>query len=70
MNPTRFRACLVALGWSQHSLARLLHVNFSSVQRWATGAQEIPAPVAAWLETLARCHEANPPPTRASREPH
>lgn len=68
MNATRFRACLAALDWSQHSVARLLDVNFVTVQRWAAGRQEIPPDIAAWIETLARCHETNPPPHRNSRQ--
>ena len=44
----RFRERLAALDWSQHSIARLLGVNFATVQRWATGKQEIP-PDIAWI---------------------
>jgi transcriptional regulator with XRE-family HTH domain len=65
MDADRFRECLAALDWSQHSIARLLGVNFATVQRWATGKQEIPPDIATWLETLARCHEANPRPERS-----
>ena len=32
------------------------------VRRWASGAQEVPLEVAAWLEKLAGFHEWNPPP--------
>jgi transcriptional regulator with XRE-family HTH domain len=61
----RFRACLAALDWSQRSFASLMGINFVTVHRWATGKQEIPTDIAAWLETLARCHEANPRPERS-----
>jgi hypothetical protein len=33
------------------------------VEAWATGSVEIPTRLGAWLETLAKCHEAIPPPT-------
>jgi hypothetical protein len=61
MTPDRFRACLVALAWSQRHLAPIVGYDERQVRRWAAGAT-IPADVAAWLETLAQCHEANPPP--------
>jgi transcriptional regulator with XRE-family HTH domain len=65
MDADRFRECLAALDWSQRSFASLLEINFATVQRWATGKQEIAPEIATWLETLARCHEANPRPKRS-----
>jgi hypothetical protein len=64
MDPDRFRECLDVIGWPLRGLARLLDVNFATVQRWANGAQEIPPHIADWLDTVAKCHEANPPPHR------
>jgi transcriptional regulator with XRE-family HTH domain len=67
MDATRFRACLAALDWSQRGISSLLGINSVTVRRWATGKHgEIPPGIATWLETLARCHEANPPPERRS----
>jgi len=65
MTPDRFRACLAVLDWTQRGIASLLGINFVTVQRWATGKLKIPSDIAAWLETLARCHEANPRPERS-----
>jgi transcriptional regulator with XRE-family HTH domain len=64
MSAGRLRNCLEALGWSLRHLARVLDINFTTVRRWAAGTQEVPPPIAAWLEILARCHETNPPPAR------
>jgi hypothetical protein len=62
MDANRFRDCLTALNWSQRSLAKLLKINAVTVQRWATGGLDIPAPIAGWLQTLAQCHRAHPRP--------
>jgi hypothetical protein len=62
MTPTRFRECLDALSWSQRGVADLLRVNERQVRRWATGQYLIPDKVAAWLDTLASFHAANPAP--------
>ena len=64
MDATRFRACLEALNWSARALARLLEINPVTVQRWANGVLPIPPHLADWLEILAQCHEAHPPPER------
>lgn len=68
MTPDRFRQCLGALRWSHNDLAGLLDVDTRQVRRWASGDHAVPERIAAWLETLARIHEANPPPG-ASRLP-
>lgn len=62
MTPERFRDCLRALSWSQRGVAALLDVDERQVRRWATGHYSIPEPIAAWLETLAKFHEAHPAP--------
>jgi transcriptional regulator with XRE-family HTH domain len=63
MTPDRFRACLIAIGWTQRGLASLLQMDERQVRRWASGAT-IPSGIAEWLETLARQHEKHPPPVR------
>jgi DNA-binding transcriptional regulator YdaS (Cro superfamily) len=64
MDAARFRACLEALNWSARALARLLEVNPVTVHRWVNGVQPVPPHIAHWLEVLAQCHEAHPPPKR------
>ncbi|MGD0110155.1 MAG: nuclease [Rhodopila sp.] len=64
MTPTRLRECLAALDWSQRGIARRLNRQEGTVRQWARGAVEIPDPIADWLETLARFHEAHPAPGR------
>jgi hypothetical protein len=64
MTPERFRACLDELGWSGRGLAALLRIDERQVRRWASGEYAVPPATAAWLERLARFHEANPPPSR------
>jgi DNA-binding transcriptional regulator YiaG len=65
MTPTRFRECLQSLDWSQRGVARILGRHEGTVRQWARGTVQIPEDVAAWLETLAVCHNANPAPARA-----
>lgn len=62
MTPARLDQCLGALDWGAKTLARLLDVPRSTVRGWQAGRSPVPASVAAWLETLARVHEKNPPP--------
>ncbi len=62
MTPDRFHECLAALDWSQRGLAKLLGVHDGRTRRWASGRYPIPEPIAAWLDTLARFHEAHPAP--------
>ena len=65
MTAEQFRQCLDALNWSGRGLARMLDVNFVTVQRWNTGALTVPQHIADWLCTLAAVHIANPPPMRS-----
>lgn len=58
----RLEAALDALRWSGRSLAAVLRLNERTVRRWAAGEYDPPPAVLAWLETLAACHRANPPP--------
>ncbi len=69
MTPARFRACLDALCWSQRGVAALLDRDERIVRRWASGAAPVPPDVAAWLERLARVHEAHPPPVAPRGRP-
>ena len=62
MTPDRFRQCLATLLFSNRDLATLLGVDTRQVRRWASGDHAVPERIAAWLDTLARFHEANPPP--------
>jgi hypothetical protein len=62
VTPERLRACLTALRWTQRGLSVALECDDRLVRRWAAGEAEIPASVAAWIETLAKAHEALPPP--------
>lgn len=62
MTGDRLIEALVALRWTQRGLASLLECDDRLVRRWAAGEADIPASVAAWLEALAQCHEAAPPP--------
>ena len=63
MSPDRFRECLALLRWSQRGLADALECDNRLVRRWAAGDAEIPASVAAWLETLAKVLAEMPAPT-------
>lgn len=65
MTPSRLRECLELVGWSQRALADYVGINERQVRRWAAGAA-IPEPIAAWIDTLAQFHEANPPPAAPS----
>lgn len=62
MTAGRFVECLAALRWTQRGLAAILACDDRLVRRWSNGSGDIPASVAAWLETLAKAHEALPPP--------
>ncbi len=62
MTPKRFTQCLASLRWTQRGLAAILECDDRLVRRWASGEADIPASVAAWLETLAQAHDAIPPP--------
>jgi transcriptional regulator with XRE-family HTH domain len=64
VNPTRLRACLEALGWTQRGLARSLERQEGTVRQWARGVVQIPEEVACWLEVRASHAEKNPPPKR------
>jgi hypothetical protein len=58
MTPSRFVECLEALHWSNDQLAAIMECDEGRVEAWAIGLEPIPAKVAAWVETLAKAHEA------------
>ena len=62
MTPSRLRECLVLLRWSQRGLAGALNKDEGGIRMMARGARSIPLALAAWLETLAAVHQANPAP--------
>ncbi len=63
MTPQRFLECLAYLFWTRETLAEVLECDPALINAWATGREEIPAGLAAWLETLAKAHEAAGVPT-------
>lgn len=58
MTPARFRKCLETIHWTEHTLAAALECELALVEAWASGEEEIPPKLAAWLEVLALAHEA------------
>lgn len=68
MTPPRFIECLAYLFWSLDDLAEILECEDGLVHAWAAGQEEIPPNLAAWLETLAKCHEAAGVPTTWKRK--
>ena len=67
MTPDRFRDCLAVLHWPMRSLAKRLGLDERQVRRWAYGEATVPSPLAAWLDDLARHHEARPTPEVSAR---
>lgn len=52
MTPNEFRECLALLRWSQRGLADILGIHDTAVRRWASGKNEIPENVSAWLKII------------------
>ena len=50
MTAAELRARLNELGWTQRHLAKMLGITPRTVNRWATGALEVPVYCAAYLE--------------------
>lgn len=64
LTPDEFRAALAYLAMSQSEFARFLVAagdtagdKERTVQRWATGQQDVPGPIAAVLTLLAVAHQ-------------
>jgi hypothetical protein len=54
MKPER----LAILRWSPDSLAQVLECDHAVVTHWLVGDAEIPMKTGAWIEMMARVHEA------------
>jgi DNA-binding transcriptional regulator YiaG len=67
MSPERFVELRRTIGWTRRELARLLGCSENTLRQMEAQVQGIPAPLAKWLERLARCHEQNPPPAWRTR---
>ncbi|EJC75075.1 hypothetical protein Rleg10DRAFT_3633 [Rhizobium leguminosarum bv. trifolii WSM2012] len=70
MTPARFTECLLCIRWTPINLASALQCDLSWVEAMEVGNAEVPAGLAAWLETLARCHEAAGIPTTYRERGH
>lgn len=57
MAPDRLEECLTILRWTRNTLASVMECDMSLVDAWLVGLAEIPADIAAWVETLATIHE-------------
>lgn len=57
MAPDRLEECLTILHWPRSTLASMMECDISLVDAWLVGLAEIPADIAAWIETLASVHE-------------
>lgn len=60
MTPERLLAVMNELGWGVPKTAKELGVQSRSVERWLRGENEVPEPLAAWLERRV----ADPVPRR------
>lgn len=66
MTPERFRELIAITGLGEEGLINALDVDPRRYERWWAGKRPIPEPVAAWLETLAGGHVADPPNMRGA----
>jgi len=63
MTAHQFNAVLATIGWSRNVLAEKLGMGSDrAVRRWASGQNQIPQGIAAWLLLVARTLEDLPPP--------
>lgn len=62
MTPTRLRACLAILGWSQRNLALRLQREEGEVRMWARGKRPIPDEAAEWVEAYTAAVQTMPTP--------
>ncbi|WP_132960723.1 hypothetical protein [Rhizobium sp. BK251] len=58
MTPARFTECLLHIRWTPINLASALQCDLALVEAWESGEDEVPAELGAWLEILAKAHEA------------
>jgi hypothetical protein len=68
MGPDSFNKCLRHIRWTPINLASALQCDLSRIEALETGNEEVPAGLAAWLETLAQAHEALPTPITYRRQ--
>jgi len=69
MTPGRLRHCLKILRWSEAELADALGLEITAVKTWIDGREYPPLVVAAWLEALAKVHQAVPLPWQQPPQP-
>lgn len=62
MTSDRFNECLRVIRWTPINIASALQCELSWIEALEAGNEEVPAGLAAWLETLAKVHEELPPP--------
>ncbi|EJL54387.1 MULTISPECIES: hypothetical protein [unclassified Rhizobium] len=62
MTNERFSECLLHIRWTPINIASALQCELSWIEALEAGNEEVPAELAAWLETLAKAHEALPAP--------
>jgi hypothetical protein len=62
MTPERFSECLLHIRWTPINIASALQCELSWIEALEAGNEEVPAGLAAWLEALAKMHEALPAP--------
>lgn len=54
MSPDEFKKIQSDQDWTNQTTANLLGVSLSTVEKWRSGAREIPAPVAKLIAMLAK----------------
>lgn len=64
MTPSRLVQCLETIGWTRRGVAAQIGLSEMSFRRYEAGTARVPDDIAAWLETLAAAHKANPAPKR------
>jgi hypothetical protein len=58
MTPKRFVEALDCIHWTPSQVSHLLGCSNELVEAWASGKEEVPRQIGAWLEALAEAHEA------------
>lgn len=59
MQAKRMAECLHIIRWTPSTLANALRTNDDVIERWLSGADEIPTNVGSWVEALTFTHEAS-----------
>jgi transcriptional regulator with XRE-family HTH domain len=62
LTPERFIECRQLIGWDRRQIARMLGCSDNTLRQMEAGKQAITAPLAEWMERLARYHARNPIP--------